>query len=44
VGKSDAGAVVAIEDPARNIYGLQYHPEVKPQALNPFPFSLDPEP
>jgi len=28
VGKSDAGAVVAIEDPARKLFGLQYHPEV----------------
>eukprot|EP00227_Mantoniella_beaufortii_P021531 CAMPEP_0197592134 /NCGR_PEP_ID=MMETSP1326-20131121/14746_1 /TAXON_ID=1155430 /ORGANISM="Genus nov. species nov., Strain RCC2288" /LENGTH=561 /DNA_ID=CAMNT_0043157785 /DNA_START=31 /DNA_END=1716 /DNA_ORIENTATION=+ len=28
VGTSDAGAVVAVEDPKRNIYGLQYHPEV----------------
>jgi GMP synthase-like glutamine amidotransferase len=36
VGKSDAGAVVAIEDPKRNIYGLQYHPEVGAvQVLNP---------
>ena len=28
VGKSDAGAVVAIEDAKRKIFGLQYHPEV----------------
>ncbi len=28
VGRSEQGAVVAIEDPARRIYGLQYHPEV----------------
>ena len=28
VGKSDAGAVVAIEDPKRKLFGLQYHPEV----------------
>lgn len=28
VGKSDAGAVVAIEDSARKLFGLQYHPEV----------------
>lgn len=28
VGKSDAGAVVAIENPERKIFGLQYHPEV----------------
>ena len=28
VGKSDAGAVVAVENAARNIFGLQYHPEV----------------
>jgi len=30
VGKSDAGAVVAVENAARNIFGLQYHPEVRP--------------
>ena len=28
VGKSDAGAVVAIENAERKIFGLQYHPEV----------------
>lgn len=28
VGKSEAGAVVAIEDPKRKLFGLQYHPEV----------------
>ena len=28
VGKSDAGAVVAIEHAERRIFGLQYHPEV----------------
>ena len=28
VGKSEGGAVVAVEDAARNLYGLQYHPEV----------------
>ena len=28
VATSDAGAVVAIENPARRLYGLQYHPEV----------------
>lgn len=28
VGRSEQGAVVAIEDPERKIYGLQYHPEV----------------
>ena len=27
VGKSDAGAVVAIEHAERRIFGLQYHPE-----------------
>eukprot|EP00889_Picochlorum_renovo_P006871 jgi/Picre1/33901/NNA_001380.t1 len=28
VGKSEQGAVVAIESPSRKIFGLQYHPEV----------------
>ena len=28
MGKSDAGAVVAIENAERKIFGLQYHPEV----------------
>jgi len=28
VARSQQGAVVAIEDPARRVYGLQYHPEV----------------
>ena len=28
VGKSEQGAVVAIENPSRKIFGLQYHPEV----------------
>ena len=28
VGKSEAGAVVAIEDRERRLFGLQYHPEV----------------
>jgi len=28
VAKSDAGAVVAIENPAKLLFGLQYHPEV----------------
>lgn len=28
VGKSEAGAVVAIEDADRKLFGLQYHPEV----------------
>ena len=28
VGKSEAGAVVAIEDVERKLFGLQYHPEV----------------
>lgn len=28
VGRSEQGAVVAIEDPKRRIFGLQYHPEV----------------
>lgn len=28
VGKSQQGAIVAVENTVRNIYGLQYHPEV----------------
>ena len=28
VARSEQGAIVAIENPARRIFGLQYHPEV----------------
>eukprot|EP00239_Pterosperma_sp_CCMP1384_P007902 CAMPEP_0197855566 /NCGR_PEP_ID=MMETSP1438-20131217/26874_1 /TAXON_ID=1461541 /ORGANISM="Pterosperma sp., Strain CCMP1384" /LENGTH=553 /DNA_ID=CAMNT_0043470729 /DNA_START=43 /DNA_END=1701 /DNA_ORIENTATION=- len=28
VAKSEEGAIVAIENPTENVYGLQYHPEV----------------
>lgn len=33
VAKSEQGSIVAVENSARRIYGLQYHPEVRATAM-----------